>query len=376
MDARPTTLLAELTHRCPLRCPYCSNPLELVRASTELATADWIRVFTEARALGVLQLGLSGGEPLLRRDLEEMIAHARSLGLYTTLVTSGIGLDARRAAALREAGLDHVQISLQAADESTSDRVAGARAWTRKLEAAQHVVREGFAFTINAVIHHDTVDQVAAIADLAAAHGADRLELANVQYYGWALANRDRLLPTPGQLASAQEAADAAATRYAGRMQVLYVLPDYYQSTPKPCMGGWGAVYLVVAPDGRVLPCHAAWQIDGLVFPSVRSHALSWIWQESPAFTAFRGTGWMRDPCRTCAWKERDHGGCRCQAFALTGDARNADPVCVLSPHRGIIDAALADATVTARASRTASEPNGSGYRYRGRPAESADRAR
>jgi pyrroloquinoline quinone biosynthesis protein E len=342
---RPTTLLAELTHRCPLHCPYCSNPLAMVGAEGELRTEEWTRVFTEARELGVLQLGLSGGEPLARKDLEVLAAHAHGLGLYTTLVTSGVGLTRERATALRDAGLEHIQISIQDADRGTADRVAGMRAAHLK-DAAVALVRElGFAFSINVVLHRANLDRLGDIIELAATLGADRLELANTQYYGWALENRQALMPTAAQVAVAQEVADEAIRRYRGRMQILYVLPDYYESYPKPCYGGWGSVYLVVAPDGQTLPCHGATHITTLHFDNVRERSLGWIWQESPAFQAYRGDEWMSEPCRSCPRKAIDFGGCRCQAFALTGDATNADPVCTLTPLRSIVDRAIQDAT-------------------------------
>ena len=345
---RPTTLLAELTHRCPLHCPYCSNPLALIGAEAELTTDEWKRVFAEARELGVLQLGLSGGEPLVRKDLETLADHAHRLGLYTTLVTSGLGLTRARAEALRDAGLEHVQISIQDSDPQMADRLAGVRAVHHK-EAAAALVRElGFALSINAVLHRANLDRVGDIIELAAKLGADRLELANTQYYGWALANRKALLPTAQQVAAAQAVADEARRRYRGRMQIIYVLPDYYESYPKPCYGGWGKVYLVVAPDGQTLPCHGATHISTLRFDDVRHRSLGSIWAESPAFQAFRGDEWMSEPCRTCPRKTIDFGGCRCQAFALTGDATNTDPVCTLAPSRAIIDRAVQEDTAPA----------------------------
>lgn len=340
----PTTLLAELTHRCPLHCPYCSNPLALVGAEGELTTDDWKRVFTEARELGVLQLGLSGGEPLLRKDLEELAAHAHGLGLYTTLVTSGVGLTRARAVALREAGLEHVQISIQDSDPEMADRIAGMPA-VRHKEAAAALVRElGFAFSVNVVLYRSNLDRLGDIIELAGRLGADRLELANTQYYGWALENRKALLPTRAQVIAAEAVAAEAKPRYRGRMQILYILPDYHESYPKPCYGGWGAVYLVVMPDGRTLPCHGATHITTMHFDSVRDRSLGWIWTESSAFQAFRGDEWMKEPCRTCPRKAIDFGGCRCQAFALTGDATNTDPVCTLTPLRSIIDRAVEEA--------------------------------
>jgi pyrroloquinoline quinone biosynthesis protein E len=339
---RPTTLLAELTHRCPLHCPYCSNPLEMVRAQGEMGTEDWKRVFTQARQLGVLQLGLSGGEPLVRKDLEELAIHARGLGLYTTLVTSGLGLTRVRAERLQEAGLEHIQISIQDADSEVAERIAGVSSVKQKRAAAAIVKELGFAFSINVVLHRANLDRIGAIIDLAAELGADRLELANTQYYGWALENRAMLMPTREQLARAQATAEDAMRRYKGKMQILFVLPDYFEKYPKPCYGGWGRLYLVVAPDGKVLPCHGATQITTLAFDNARDRSLEWIWHESAAFKAFRGDSWMREPCRSCPRKTVDFGGCRCQAFALTGAAENTDPVCVLSPDRGLIDAAVA----------------------------------
>ncbi|MGH7525310.1 MAG: pyrroloquinoline quinone biosynthesis protein PqqE, partial [Gemmatimonadales bacterium] len=267
---RPTTLLAELTHRCPLHCPYCSNPLDMIRAEGELRTEDWKRVFTQARELGVLQLGLSGGEPLVRKDLEELAVHARQLGLYSTLVTSGLGLTRTRAERLRDAGLEHVQISIQDADPDTAERIAGVSSVKQKRAAAAIVKELGFAFSINVVLHRANLDRIGAIIDLAASLGADRLELANTQYYGWALENRESLMPTLDQVQRAQAVAVEAIERYRGSMQILFVLPDYFERYPKPCYGGWGKLYLVVAPDGRVLPCHGATHITGMVFDTVR----------------------------------------------------------------------------------------------------------
>lgn len=354
---RPTTLLAELTHRCPLRCPYCSNPLDLIRAESELGTEDWKRVFSQARELGVLQLGLSGGEPMVRKDLEELAAHARAVGLYSTLVTSGLGLTRQRAERLRDAGLEHVQISFQDTDPVSAERIAGINAVKQKYAAAAIVKELGFAFSVNVVLHRANLDRIGEIIELAADLGADRLELANTQYYGWGLENRAALMPTREQVERAQVVAQAAIERYRGTMQMLFVLPDYYEQFPKACYGGWGKLYIVVTPDGKVLPCHGATQITTLAFDNARDHSLEWIWHQSAAFQAFRGDSWMREPCRSCPRKAVDFGGCRCQAFALTGAAENTDPVCTLSPHRGIIDAAIA-------------APDETEYRYRRLTAE------
>lgn len=344
---RPTTLLAELTHRCPLHCPYCSNPLELIRADAELSTDDWKRVFTQARELGVLQLGLSGGEPLVRKDLEELAAHARSLGLYSTLVTSGLGLTRKRAEALRGAGLEHVQVSIQDSDTESAERIAGVSSVKQKRAAIALVKELGFAFSINVVLHRANLDRIGELIDLAGDLGADRLELANTQYYGWGLKNRAALMPTREQVARARGIAEAAIERYRKKMQILFVLPDYHEQYPKACYGGWGKLYIVVTPNGQALPCHAASTIASLSFPTVRERSLEWIWRESPGFQAYRGDAWMKEPCRTCPRKTVDFGGCRCQAFALTGDAANPDPVCTLTPFRRIIDEALAEPAET-----------------------------
>jgi pyrroloquinoline quinone biosynthesis protein E len=319
----------------------------MVGASGELTTDEWMRVFTEARELGVLQLGLSGGEPLVRKDLETLAAHARKLGLYTTLVTSGVGLTRERAVALRDAGLEHIQISLQDVDREMADRLAGMAAAVHKDEAIAIVRELGFAFSINVVLHRANIDRIAGIIELAASLGADRLELANTQYYGWALANRQALMPTRAQVDAAQAVADEAIRRYRGRMQIVYVLPDYYEAYPKPCYSGWGSVYLVVTPGGQTLPCHGATHITTMTFDNVRDRSLGWIWSESPAFQAYRGDAWMSEPCRSCSRKTIDFGGCRCQAFALTGDAANTDPVCTLSPLRTIVDRAALEASST-----------------------------
>jgi PqqA peptide cyclase len=340
---RPLGLLAELTYRCPLHCPYCSNPLELAAYRDELTTGEWLRVLTEARELGVLQLHVSGGEPLLRRDLAEIVRCAAGLGLYTNLITSALGLTPRRAEELRDAGLDHVQISVQADEPVLSDRLAGTPSFERKLSAARLVKRLGWPLTLNVVLHRQNLDRVDRILDLAEELNADRIELANTQYYGWALRNRGGLLPSRSQVERAEAVARAARDRLAGRMEVVYVLPDYYGRYPKPCMGGWGRRQLTVVPDGVVLPCPTAHTLP-LPRTSVREHSLAWIWEQSPLFQAFRGTDWMQDPCRGCPRREIDFGGCRCQAFLLTGDAARTDPVCHLSPDHRLVAAAVSAA--------------------------------
>jgi pyrroloquinoline quinone biosynthesis protein E len=357
---RPFGLLAELTYACPLQCPYCSNPLDLAAYGDELTTSEWRRVLDEARALGVLQLHLSGGEPLQRRDLTEITRHASELGLYTNLITSALGLSSRRAEELRAAGLDHVQISIQADEATLSDRIAGTPSFQRKLTAARMVKKLDWPLTLNVVLHRHNVDRIARILGLAEELEADRIELAHTQYYGWARRNRDGLLPSRSQLERAETVVRAARERLRGRMEIIYVLPDYYSRYPKPCMGGWGRRQLTVVPNGDVLPCPTAHQVP-LPRASVREHALAWIWDQSPVFQAFRGTDWMPDPCRGCDRRELDFGGCRCQAFQLTGDAARTDPVCQLSPDHEIVAAAVraASAPVPAPGSITAEPPLG-----------------
>ncbi len=330
----PLGLLAELTHRCPLGCPYCSNPLVLDKREDELDTATWARVMQEAAALGVLQVHLSGGEPAARRDLEQIVGAARNAGLYSNLITSAVGVTAQRMAALAEAGIDHVQISIQDSEPQSADHIAGYKgASGRKRALAAEVVKLGLPLTINMVVHRANISRIGAMVDLALSLGATRIEIAHVQYYGWALKNRATLMPGREQVEQAVKEVEALREQHRGKIVIDAVVPDYYARFPKPCVGGWGRRSLNVTPAGRVLPCHAAEVIPGLEFWNVREHSLADIWRNSPAFNAFRGSDWMAEPCRSCAMKEKDFGGCRCQAFLLTGDARNADPVCHLAPH-------------------------------------------
>ena len=336
--AIPIGLLAEITHRCPLQCPYCSNPLALEKPSGEMPAADWARVFDEAAALGVLQVHISGGEPLARRDVTEIVRAARSAGLYVNLITAAVNLTPERADALVEAGVEHVQISLQDADEAGCNRITNyAKAFAKKLEAARLVVERDLPLTINAVVHRQNLDRVRDMIELAVRLGARRLEIANTQYYGWALANRAALMPEKRQVEAATAIVEAARRRLAGKLLIDYVAPDYHSRYPKPCMGGWGREIIVVTPSGLALPCHAAQTIPGLSFDSVRERSLDWIWRRSEAFNRFRGTQWMREPCRSCERRLEDFGGCRCQAFMLTGNAEHADPVCHLSPHHRLV---------------------------------------
>ncbi|MDN3293872.1 pyrroloquinoline quinone biosynthesis protein PqqE [Streptomyces ficellus] len=343
MTAPPWALLAELTHGCPLRCPYCSNPLELTARSAELTAGQWADVFRQAAALGVVQTHLSGGEPLLRRDLDAIVAAADGAAIHTQLVTSGVGLSAGRLRGLVAAGLRSVQLSVQHADAAASERIAGARSFTAKERAARLVREARLPLGLNVVLHRANLDALDALVELALAWGAERVELANTQFYGWALRNRDALLPDRAQVARAHAAVERWRERLAGRLDLVWVVPDYVDGTPKPCMGGWGAVSMTVAPDGTVLPCPAAAALPGLGAPNVKDHALEWIWRESPAFNAYRGEEWMREPCRGCALRATDFGGCRCQAYALTGDATRTDPVCPKSPDHGLVTA-LVDA--------------------------------
>lgn len=341
LGPKPLWLLAELTYACPLQCPYCSNPVDFARVKAELTTDEWRRVLTEARAMGATQLGFSGGEPLVRRDLETLIAHARALGYYTNLITSSLGMDEARVQAFREAGLDHIQLSFQSSEKAQNDFIAGCDAFEHKLAMARAVKQSGYPMVLCFVIHRDNIDRIEDMLRLAVDLQADYVELATTQYYGWALHNRDRLLPTRAQLEGAESIAHDYQARYQGRMKIYYVVPDYYETRPKACMNGWGAVFLTIAPDGTALPCHAARELPGIQFPSVREHDIAWIWNESPAFNRFRGFDWMKEPCRTCPERFKDFGGCRCQAYLLTGDAENADPVCDLSPHHDRVLAAI-----------------------------------
>ena len=349
--ARPLWLLAELTYACPLQCPYCSNPTEMAQIGAEMTTDDWFKVLREARELGAAQLGLSGGEPLVRRDLEAIVAEGARLGYYSNLITSGIGMDEARVNALAEAGLDHIQISFQASNAERNNFLAGSNTFEQKKAMARAIKAAGYPMVLNIVLHRHNIDDIDDIIAMAESLDADYVELANTQYYGWAWHNRAQLLPTREQLAHAEH----VTTRYrenGGRMKLYFVVPDYYQDRPKACMSGWGDLFLNVAPDGLALPCHAARQLPGLEFPDVREHDIAWIWNESPAFNHFRGFDWMAEPCRSCVEKHDDFGGCRCQAYMLTGDMYAADPVCAKSPSHHLITDVVeqANAPTSARA--------------------------
>ncbi|MFQ5774393.1 MAG: pyrroloquinoline quinone biosynthesis protein PqqE [Kiloniellaceae bacterium] len=332
--APPLAILAEITHRCPLQCPYCSNPLELERAGGELDTATWLRVLREAAELGVLQVHFSGGEPTVRKDLKELVAGAAEAGLYTNLITAGVLLDQAGFERLVEAGLDHVQLSVQDSEAANADRIGRfSGGHGRKLAFAGWVRAAGLPLTLNAPVHRQNLEHLERIIELAIALGARRLEVAHVQYYGWAYRNRAALMPTRAQLERASEVVEAARERLEGVLVFDYVVPDYYARRPKACMGGWARRFLNVTPVGKILPCHAAETIPGLEFDNVRDRPLADIWRTSEAFERFRGTDWMPEPCRSCERKEIDWGGCRCQALAITGEAAATDPACELSPH-------------------------------------------
>ena len=333
----PLWLLAELTYRCPLHCVYCSNPIDLARYRTELATEEWLRVFREARALGVAQLGFSGGEPLVRDDLEAMVRGAHQLGFYTNLITSGVGLGDGRATCLREAGLDHVQLSLQDSTQELNDFLSHTRTFDLKLRVASQLKEAGYPIVLNVVIHRQNIDHIEQILAMAERLEVDYLELANTQYYGWALLNRAHLLPSREQVINAERATNRFRERVGNRVKVYFVVSDYHENRPKPCMNGWGSMYIAVAPDGVATPCNQARLLPGIEFPNVKERDLASIWRESPAFNRFRGDDWMSEPCRSCPERFKDFGGCRCQAFILTGDPANTDPVCDLSPHHQIV---------------------------------------
>lgn len=340
----PLWLLAELTYRCPLQCPYCSNPIEFAQIKDELDTEQWLQVLRQGRKLGAAQLGFSGGEPLLRQDLEDLAGEARSLGYYSNLITSGMGLSRERVAALKTAGLDHIQLSFQDSDKELNDQIAGShKAFDKKLAMAQVVKEFDYPMVINFVLHRHNIDHIESILELCVQIGANYVELANVQYYGWGLHNRASLMPSKEQLRHAEEVTQRYRKQYQQKMQLIFVVPDYYETRPKGCMNGWGSLFLTVAPDGLALPCHSARDLP-IAFPNVKDTPLNDIWYGSEGFNQYRGDAWMAEPCRSCPEKGDDFGGCRCQAYHLTGSADNADPVCDKSSHHHLIQAAVAQA--------------------------------
>jgi PqqA peptide cyclase len=340
----PLWLLLELTYRCPLHCVFCYNPTDFARTGAELPTADWLRVLREARALGAVQLGLSGGEPLLREDLEAIVAEAHDLGFYINLITSGVGLTRARIAALKAAGLDHIQLSFQDSTREMNDFLSSTRTFELKAQVAALIREHGYPMVLNVVLHRLNIDHVGEILEMAEALGAQYVELANTQYYGWAWLNRGQLLPSRAQLERAEATTRRFRERLGGRMRIYFVVPDYFETRPKACMNGLGSVFLAIAPDGTAMPCHAARMLPGLDLPSVCAADIRTIWYDSAAFNRFRGQGWMKEPCRSCPERSKDFGGCRCQAYLLTGDPDNADPVCELSPHHALVSEAVARA--------------------------------
>ena len=333
----PLWLLAEVTYKCPLHCVFCYNPIDYTRYGEELTTDDWLRVLRQGRELGATQLGFSGGEPLMRDDLEIMVAEARRLGYYSNLITSGIGLSEKRIATFKAGGLDHIQLSFQDSTREMNDFLSSTKTFELKQKVAKLIKQYDYPMVLNCVLHRHNIDHVQQILEMAEAMDAEYVELANTQYYGWAYVNRDQLLPTREQLKRAEEVTNKFRERVGNKMKIFFVVPDYYEERPKACMNGWGALFLTVTSDGLALPCHEARQLPGLTFPNVRDHDLGWIWYDSPGFNAYRGDSWMKEPCRSCPEKAKDFGGCRCQAYMLTGDATNTDPVCGLSPLHHVV---------------------------------------
>jgi pyrroloquinoline quinone biosynthesis protein E len=340
----PRWLLAELTYACPLQCPYCSNPIDYANYQAELSTEDWKRVLSQARKMGAVQLGFSGGEPLTRKDLVELVKHARDLGYYSNLITSGYGMTEEKIIQLKEAGLDHIQVSIQASTQELNDHIAGTASFEHKKAVAHLVKKHGYPMVLCVVIHRENIHQMPQILAMAEELGADYLELANTQYYGWAHANRDLLLPTKEQFEQAEQIAQAFKEKVAGKMKIYYVVPDFYEDRPKACMNGWGTTFLTIAPDGVALPCHSARELPGLNCPNVNDYSIEEIWHDSKAFNFFRGQEWMKEPCRSCDEKTKDFGGCRCQAYLLTGDMYAADPVCSKSADHVVIQQAIESA--------------------------------
>jgi pyrroloquinoline quinone biosynthesis protein E len=362
--SHPLALIAEITHRCPLHCVYCSNPLELAAANTELKTEDWLRVFAEAAKMGVLHLHLTGGEPLARTDLEELITAAHGAGLYTNLITSGLGLSRDRLKRLVDAGLDHIQLSFQDSQQERADWIAGTKSHAHKIEVAGWIREHRIAFTANLVVHRQNLDHLEETIAFIETLRPGRIEIAHTQYYGWALQNRASLLPTAAQLENALRVVERAEARLKGAIRIDSVIPDYFAQFPKACMGGWGRRLVLIDPAGKAMPCHAAGVIPGMVFDNVREHSLHSIWNDSAAFQRFRGEDWMQEPCRTCDRRTEDFGGCRCQAFLLTGDAAATDPVCTLAPTHQLVVQAISASPANVIAPATLME----NWKYRPNP--------
>ncbi|MBX2884647.1 MAG: pyrroloquinoline quinone biosynthesis protein PqqE [Granulosicoccus sp.] len=340
----PLWLLAEVTYRCPLHCAFCFNPVDFATHEKELSTDDWIKVLREARALGSVQCGFSGGEPMLRDDLEELVNEAKSLGYYTNLLTTGVGLNEKRALALKSAGLDHIQLSFQDSTRESNDFLSNTKTFDLKKRVAAMIKEYEWPMVLNCVIHRMNIDHIDKIIDMALELGSEYLELANTQYYSWAVVNREHLLPSKEQLQRAEKITNEYRQRIGERMKIIFVVPDYYENRPKKCMNGWGNVFLTISPDGTALPCHTARMLPGLDFPNVTEHSMHDIWYESEGFNRYRGKSWMKEPCRSCPEADDDLGGCRCQAFMLANDPAAADPVCDKSPHRHVVDEAIVTA--------------------------------
>ena len=344
-NTQPLWLLAEITYRCPLHCAFCYNPTDYDKyTENELTTEQWIKVLRDARKLGALQLGISGGEPLLRDDIEEIVREAHTLGYYTNLITSGVGLTEKRISEFKEGGLDHIQLSMHDITEEINNFITNTKTFELKKKVAAMIKDHGYPMVLNVVIHRYNIGHIKEILEMAEALGADYVELANTQYYGWSLINRSQLMPTKEQIDHAEAVTNEFRKKVGNKMKIYFVVPDYFADRPKKCMNGWGEVFMIVTAEGMVLPCHSARVLPGMEFPDVREHGLKWAWYDSPAFNKYRGDDWMKEPCRSCAEKEKDLGGCRCQTFLLTGDAEGADPVCSLSPNHHIIEQAIKDA--------------------------------
>lgn len=344
-NTQPLWLLAEITYRCPLHCAFCYNPTDYAKyTQNELTTEQWIKVLRDARKLGALQLGISGGEPLLRDDIEEIVREAHKLGYYSNLITSGVGLTEKRIDEFKAGGLDHIQLSMHDITEEINNFITNTKTFELKKRVAAMIKDRGYPMVLNVVIHRYNIGHIKEILEMAEALGVDYVELANTQYYGWSLVNRSQLMPTKEQIDHAEAVTNEFRQRVGNKMKVYFVVPDYFSDRPKKCMNGWGEVFMIVTAEGTVLPCHSARVLPGLTFPDVREHGLEWAWYESPAFNKYRGDSWMKEPCRSCPEKEKDLGGCRCQTFLLTGDAETADPVCALSPHHHVIEEAILEA--------------------------------
>ncbi|MGB4811828.1 MAG: pyrroloquinoline quinone biosynthesis protein PqqE [Methylophilaceae bacterium] len=344
-QTQPLWLLAEVTYRCPLHCAFCYNPTDYDQhTKNELTTEQWLQALRDARKLGAIQLGISGGEPLLRDDIEDIVIEAKKLGYYSNLITSGVGLTEKRIQAFKEGGLDHIQLSMHDITEEINNFITNTKTFALKKKVAMMIKSHGYPMVLNVVIHRYNIGHMKEILEMAEALGADYIELANTQYYGWSLVNRSQLLPTKAQVDEAERITNEYRAKVDGNMKIFFVVPDYFANRPKKCMNGWGEVFMIVTANGDVLPCHSARSLPNMKFPNIKNDALDWTWKDSPAFNQYRGHHWMKEPCRSCDEKEKDFGGCRCQTFLLTGDAEATDPVCSKSPHRHLIDQAILDA--------------------------------